>query len=131
MPEIHRTAYESRIALAPAEQFDVQGQRVDAVTVPRSEDMSADVTLHGSREVAGYRVPADTAMHGLAAEHAARSAANPAAADAIRGEIDAGVRARHVTLPSEALSQAWPVAASAVEDQADGPVTGQRGIPRG
>ena len=115
MPDIHRTAYESYIILAPSEQFDVQGQRVDAVTVPRSEDMSADVTLHGSREVAGYRMPADAAMHGLAAERAARSAANPVAADAIRGEIDAGVRARPVTLPSEALSQARPVLASAVK----------------
>lgn len=116
MPNVRRTAYESHISLAPGERFHVHGQRVEAVTVPRSEDMSADVTLHGSKELGGYRVATDTQMHRLDALHAARAATNPAAADAIRSEINASLRpARQATLPSEALSQARPLAAQAAK----------------
>jgi hypothetical protein len=115
MPNVQRTSTESIISLTDSERFHYQGTRVDAVTVPRSRDMSEQATLHGSMELGQGRHRRDIPMHPLDAAQAAGSSQNPAAADAIRSEINAGLQARQVTLPSEALSQAKPVAASAVK----------------
>jgi hypothetical protein len=116
MPNVQRTAYESRITLTADEQFYVEGRRIHAVTLPHSADLSEQATLHGSRMMDdGRRLATDTRMRPLEAEHVARDMANPAAADAIRSEINAGLQARQVTLPSEALSQARPIAAQAAK----------------
>jgi hypothetical protein len=117
VPNVQRTATESTISLTDSEQFHYHGTRVDAVTVPRSSNMSEPATLHGSVELGQgqYRYRRDIPMHPLEAARAASGAQNPAAADAIRSEINAGLQARKVTLPSEALSQARPIAAQAAK----------------
>uniref|UniRef100_UPI001E43296B hypothetical protein n=1 Tax=Actinoplanes sp. DH11 TaxID=2857011 RepID=UPI001E43296B len=106
MPNVQRTSTESIISLTDSERFHYHGTRVDAVTIPRSRNMSEMATLHGSMELGQGRHRRDIPMHPLEAAQAASSSQSPDVAAAIHGEISTGLQARKVTLPSEALSQA-------------------------